>query len=264
MARPAPAAPGHPGGQGRHNADQERRGLVGQHSDRDGPPASQRLRHAHHVRRGHPAGGNRLRPRRLGRGQERGRQRGRIRRARPPDQPRGRAASDRAQSGRHHDDLGDALQRRARRFCGAVGPRHAGARPTRAERGRDQRGRHRAVGHPGQASEPAGVAASGRAQGRPAAGLCLRWLGAGRDDRRTIAQLRRSGRVSRRQDAGGRDGRRPPRLGRAREGRPPGAGSGYRDRRRRAWHLHRIGRPALCAYGGGLRSRLVRGTGQRG
>ena len=72
---------------------------------------------------------------------------GNLRRAGPYAEPRGRAAIDRPRSARHRPDLGDAVQRHARRNRGRRRPRHAADRAARHVGRRDQRGRHRAVGH---------------------------------------------------------------------------------------------------------------------
>ena len=78
---------------------------------------------------------------------------------------------------------------------GGGGARDARDGAARAERGGDQRHRHRAVGHSGQGAGSAGLGAAGRAQGGPDAGLCLGRLGRCRRDRRRScrATSRRAG-----------------------------------------------------------------------
>ena len=157
-----PSAAG--GRAGHENAHQAGQGLVGSHPHRGRAPAPQRLRPGAHVRRGDPAHRDRRRHCRLGRGQERRRQRRHLRRARASAEPRGRADADRPRPARHRPDLGDALQRLARHDRGRGRPRDAADRAARPDGRRDQRRRHRALGHLRQGRRRAGLAAARRPQ----------------------------------------------------------------------------------------------------
>ena len=141
-------------------------------------------------------------------------------------------------------------------------PRHAAAGAARHDGGGDQRGRHRAVGHSRQGARRTGLAVARRAQGREAAGLRLRRLGGGRQDRRAARRLRRQGRLPSRQDAGRRDGRGAARVGRPGARSAAGARTRHRPDGRRARHLYRGRCQALRQTGRRLRPRLVRGAGR--
>ena len=156
------------------------------------------------------------------------------------------AAADRARRGRHHRDLGDALQRRARRLGRARGPCHAALARRGLTRRRDQRRRHRAVGHSRQVARTSrsGSLLGGRKADRLPAYASGGWA-AGRQDRRAVASpiSTRAASSAVKMRVGAMDGAPHVSAARVKAARA-GAWARYRDRCRRAWHLHGRARPS--------------------